>query len=57
MLVEKGCKGKDSKWSPYLDMLPDIEFFCDWEQNEHDACQDEALIKWSNEFKVEVELQ
>jgi hypothetical protein len=56
VIIEKVCV-KDSEWLPYINMLPDIGFFCDWPISEIEATQDVDMIKWANEFKTECDLQ
>jgi len=57
ILLERMLKGKESEWWPYLECLPEIDFFCDWPLYEIEACQDVELIKDASEFKMEIELQ
>jgi hypothetical protein len=37
-------KGKESFWFPYLNLLPDVEFFCHWKQKWLDATEDSGLV-------------
>ena len=40
-------KGKDSYWFPYLDLLPDVKFFCNWDQHFLLDCDDLDLMEES----------
>jgi len=36
--------GAESFWKPYLDMMPDVKFFCHWEDRDIMHTQDANLI-------------
>jgi hypothetical protein len=44
-------KGEKSFWWPYLDLMPEVKFFCDWPEEDVDATQDTNVIKDQIEFK------
>ena len=56
VLLERMLYAEKSDFWPYLECLPEIDFFCDWPLYEIEACQDVDLIKYAAEFKMEVEL-
>ncbi len=31
-LIYENNKGDDSFWKPYIDLMPDVKFFCDWDE-------------------------
>ena len=47
-------KGADSFWKPYLDLMPDVQFFCHWQQDLIDATQDHNLMKYTHEYRAEL---
>ena len=47
-------KGEDSFWKPYLDLMPHVEFFCDWKEDDIFAVQDYGLIFGAMEYKEEL---
>lgn len=44
-------KGEKSFWWPYLDLMPEVKFFCDWPDEDVDNTQDANVIKDQLEFK------
>lgn len=50
-------KGEDSFWFPYLNLLPDVEFFCNWDHSELSATEDGELIYESKNYKRDIELE
>ena len=50
-------KGVDSFWKPYLDLMPDVKFFCHWQQDLIDATQDHNLMKYTHEYRTELHLE
>ena len=49
--------GDKSFWKPYLDLMPDVKFFCYWQDSEIFSVQDYALVKEAMTFKEEVEAE
>ena len=47
-------KGEESFWKPYLDLMPDVKFFCHWPQEMILATQDGNLQKNTFEYKNEL---
>ena len=50
-------KGKDSYWFPYLNLLPDVEFFCNWDEKILDLLEDEQLYYEAINYKRDIELE
>ncbi len=50
-------KGKDSYWFPYLNLLPDVEFFCNWKDEELKLLEDEELRYEAKNYKRDIELE
>ena len=49
-------KGKQSYWFPYLNLLPlDIEFFCNWPQEDIQATDDSDLEQEAYAYKRDIE--
>ena len=44
-------KGEDSFWKPYLDLMPDVKFFCHYPEDMVVATQDLNLIQYATEYK------
>ena len=57
VLLERMLLGEKSEYWPYLECLPEIDFFCDWPLKEIEACQDIDLLKYASEFKIEIAIQ
>jgi hypothetical protein len=36
--------GEESFWFPYIDLMPDVTFFCDWKGEELLNTQDQGII-------------
>lgn len=49
--------GKDSFWAPYIDLMPDVTFFCDLPSNEIRETHDPFLIAEVKEYKEELDVQ
>jgi len=56
LLYEQGL-GKQSFWYPYINLMPDVTFFCDWEESEILACQDKAVATEAIEYKKELDAE
>ena len=39
--------GEESFWKPYLDLMPDVTFFCHWKEHLIMATQDMNLVQYS----------
>lgn len=48
--------GLDSFWSPYIDLMPDVTFFCDLPPNEIRETHDSFLIAEVKEYKEELDV-
>ena len=48
-------KGEDSFWKPYLDLMPDVSFFCNWSEELVEATQDSNLKQHSANYKEELD--
>ena len=46
-LIYEHLKGADSFWKPYLDLMPDVNFFCHWSEELVEATQDPNLAQYS----------
>jgi len=57
ILLERVLLGDKSDFWPYLEILPEIDFFCDWPLADIEACQDAKLVKTTSEFKIDIDLQ
>ena len=44
-------KGDDSFWKPYLDLMPDVNFFCHWSEDLIVETQDKNMIMYATEYK------
>ena len=55
LLMFEWQKGEESFWKPYLDLMPEVEFFCDWPQNLLIDTQDFGVIRYTAEYKDELE--
>ena len=44
-------KGDDSFWKPYLDVLPEVQLFCHWEEDEIAAAEDLSLMQSAETYK------
>lgn len=56
-LMYEWQKGKEGKWWPYIDLMPEVTFFCDWAPSAVHATQDEGLMKDAVEFKGQLETE
>ena len=50
-------KGRASFWFPYLNLLPDVEFFCHWTPAQLAATDDLGLVEEAQSYKADVELE
>ena len=50
ILYEKQ-KGEASLWKPYLDMMPETTFFCEWDEEVIRETQDQYLIEEANKIR------
>ena len=48
------AKGSDSFWKPYLDLMPNVKFFCHWPEDLIQATQDVSLIRDTTDYKNEL---
>ena len=48
------AKGEGSFWKPWLDMMPNVIFFCHWTKDQILATQDPSLIRYSTDYKEEL---
>ena len=53
-LIYEYQKGADSFWKPYIDLMPDVKFFCHWDESDILATQDINLIQHAQEYKKEL---
>ena len=44
-------KGPDSFWAPYLNIMPEVTFFCEWSFDALLAVQDPTLLKDAEAFR------
>ena len=49
--------GDSSYWAPYIDLMPDVTFFCDLSPNEIRETLDPFLIAELKEYKEELDVQ
>ena len=47
--------GEESFWKPYIDLMPDVKFFCFWSEPEILATQDTNLFQHAREYKKELQ--
>lgn len=50
-------KGYESFWFPYLNLLPDVEFFCNWSLQDLAVIDDPELASETKSYKRDVELE
>ena len=51
-------KGKTSRWFPYIATMPqDQEFFCEWDEDYINECQDTVLKQVTDEYRIDVNMQ
>ena len=53
-LIFEYQKGEDSFWKPYIDLMPDVTFFCHYPEEDIIATQDFQLIQYANDYKQEL---
>ena len=53
-LIYEWQKGEESFWKPYIDLMPDVKFFCHWDEQDIVETQDFHLIQHANEYKREL---
>ena len=53
-LLYEHVKGEQSFWKPYLDLMPDVKFFCHWTDELIVATQDMNLMQYATEYKQEL---
>lgn len=51
-LIYENNKGEDSFWKPYIDLMPDVKFFCDWEEHFIMATQDFTLLSYAKAYSM-----
>jgi hypothetical protein len=56
-LMRERQKGQLSFWAPYIDLMPDVTFFCDLPQKEILATNDAFVVKELKTYKKELEEQ
>lgn len=49
--------GASSFWAPYIDLMPDVTFFCDLPKEEIDATDDNFMIKELENYKRDLDKQ
>ena len=54
LLMYEYLKGEESFWKPYLDLMPDVKFFCHWPEGLVAATQDQNLVHYAREYKFEL---
>ena len=54
-IIYEFTKGDDSFWKPYLDLMPDVKFFCHWPEEAIRATQDGAVLELAKEYKEELD--
>ena len=47
--------GEDSFWKPYIDLMPDVKFFCHWTEKEILETQDMHIATYAREYREEIE--
>ena len=55
MLMYQKQLGDKSFWAPYIELMPDVTFFCDLPEEEVTAVDDEFVVKELKDYKVELE--
>ena len=50
-LIYEHQQGDDSFWKPWIDMMPDVKFFCRWDESEILQTQDADLMQRSHDYK------
>jgi len=53
-LIYEYNKKEESFWKPYLDLMPNVKFFCHWSEEFILATQDPNLIQYATEYKQEL---
>lgn len=48
------AKKEGSFWKPYLDLMPNVKFFCHWIDDLVMATQDPSLIRDSIDYREEL---
>ena len=57
-LMCEHVKGEDSDYYPFMQCLPDdCAFFCDWDREVINECQDKEMLKVVEEYRSEVDMQ
>ena len=49
--------GESGKWWPYIELMPDVTFFCDLPQQETDAVDDQLVQRELIEYKKGLDAQ
>jgi hypothetical protein len=50
-LIYEWSKGKDSEWFLFIDSLPEVQFFCEWDESIINATQNETLVMCATSYK------
>ena len=50
-LIYENQKGDESFWKPYIDLMPDVKFFCHWPEELFIETQDHNLMQYATEYK------
>ena len=53
-IIYEYLQGLDSFWKPYLDLMPDVKFFCHWPKEMVDATQDFHLVTHAEDYQKEL---
>ena len=54
-LLYEFLKGEESYWANYISLLPDVQFYCHWPEEERNAIDCEALKKESSLYRQEID--
>ena len=48
---------EDSYWFPYIELMPEVTFFCDWDPETIMKTQDLAILEEAREFKHQIDTE